>query len=36
LRFFEHNGFKRETNSLRLVSAGSAKMEEIRLRRDLL
>ena len=36
LRFFEHAGFKREMNTIRTVSIGVAKIEEIRLRRDLL
>jgi len=36
LRFFENAGFKREMNTLKTVQAGSAKIEEIRLRRELL
>ncbi len=35
LRFFEHAGFKREMNTLKTVQAGSTKIEEIRLRREL-
>jgi len=35
LRFFEHAGFKREMSSLKTAQAGSTKIEEIRLKRDL-
>jgi ribosomal protein S18 acetylase RimI-like enzyme len=35
LRFFEHIGFKREMTTLKTVSLGSVRIEEIRLRRDL-
>ena len=35
LRFFEHSGFKREMNTLKTVSVGSHKVEELRLQREL-
>jgi len=35
LRFFEHVGFKREMTTLKTVSLGHLKIEEIRLKRDL-
>ncbi len=35
LRFFEHSGFKREMNTLKTVSVGTHKVEELRLQREL-
>ena len=35
LQFFEHVGFKREMTTLKTVSVGSSKIEEVRLKRDL-
>ncbi len=35
LQFFEHVGFKREMTSLKTVSVGKLKLEEIRLKREL-
>jgi RimJ/RimL family protein N-acetyltransferase len=35
MRFFEHAGFKREMTSLKTVPVGTARLEEIRLKRTL-
>ena len=35
MRFFEHAGFKREMTSLKTVPVGTARLEEIRLKRAL-
>ena len=35
LQFFEHFGFKREMTTLKTVSVGKLKIEEVRLKRDL-
>lgn len=35
LQFFEHIGFKREMNTLKTVSVGQTKIEEVRLKREL-
>ena len=35
LQFLEHVGFKREMTTLKTVSVGSSKIEEVRLKRDL-
>ena len=35
LQFFEHIGFKREMTTLKTVSVGKLKIEEVRLKREL-